>query len=163
MSASGPLHRESPPWPPRTDPNEPACALWQRERGCLSVPDGGAPAEEMLTEHDICLAVHALGSVLRERCTADCAARSCQACLPLGALEQLLRLLDEDGIRRSLGVDEDGTPRVLPSLNDLVRRAVRTRDPEVQDVLCARLTSVLARICRNRLASPDSPDAASYV
>jgi hypothetical protein len=107
----------------------------------------------MLTERDICMAAHALASLLRGRCTMDSAARSSHACPPLVALEELLRVMHEGGFR----------PQDLLSLNDWVQRAVRIQDPGMHDALSARLIKVLAGICKNRLALPESPDATSYV
>lgn len=163
MNAKAPLGQQSPLWPPRTDPNETACALWRRQAACLSVLDGGGPEGAMLTAHDICLAVHAIASSLRTRCTMDRAERPTHTCLPLVALEQLLRLLDVGEIPPAPGVDVGREPQELLPLHDLVRRAVRAQDPVMHEDMSIRLTKVLAGTCESRRALPASPDAASYV
>ena len=162
MKAEGTPQRDDSEWSRGIATREMACPIWQREGGCLAGPPDAVPADELLTGSDISIAAHSLAGLLRERCKLSCSARQCLACPPLVALEQLLRLMSEGGVRQIPRGDAQGKAQPRLSLSDLVRRAVGFQDPSVQDVLRVRLTQVLADVCRSRLAAPRSPDAGAY-
>lgn len=113
--------------------------------------DGGAHAVGSRSQHEVCVAIHALPGMLRCGCTMD-QTRCRLECPPLAVLEEMLRLMKEEG----------GSPRAPISLNDLVRRAVRIQVPETRTLLGDRLTAILAAICDDRRALPGSSDAASF-
>ena len=122
--------------------------MWEHDRGCVPVLDGGGRVVAVITDRDVCMAAYTRGLPLRDMSVGSAASRrliSVVAGDEVATAEQLMR---EYQIRRLPVVDSAGKLLGMLSTTDLARRA---RDGHRFEELSAEgVVKTLAAICTPR-------------
>jgi predicted transcriptional regulator len=106
----------------------------------------------VITDRDICMGAHLTGRALHELRVADSMSRQLFACASSDPIEQVIRVMGDQRVRRVPVLDGQGKPVGIVSLNDVVRRLVALTDDRTRSRLTVRLIEALASICETRTA-----------
>ncbi len=126
--------------------NRAAQLMWECACGGLAVVDGDSRPVGFLTDRDICMAAYTQGKPLAELPVSIAMARKVIVCKLEDDLEEAIKLMRENRVRRLPVVDHEGKLAGLLSLDDLARQAARPlrhkSNRRIRDVLAEVLAAV---------------------
>lgn len=129
--------------------------LWDHDIGVVAVVSG-THVVGMITDRDLCMAAYTQRRPLHEVLVSTAMSRELHTVRPEDPVEKALQVMKGAQVRRLAVVDEQGRPRGLVSMNDLVREATRPRSK----LAPATVVQGLAEICAPRAtAAPESASA----
>jgi CBS-domain-containing membrane protein len=122
--------------------NEAARLMWEFDCGVIPVVDDEGRIAGMVTDRDICMAAYTQGRLLAEIPVTVAMARHVVACYEHDAVESVERLMQDHQVRRIPVLDTDRRPVGVVSLNDLARRAARSKRHATEHEIVSTLAAV---------------------
>lgn len=135
---------------PETSMNEAAHLMWARDCGALPVVGADARVVGMITDRDLCMGAYLQGKALKDLRVGDSMTRTVFSCQATDPIEEVIRCMGNNQVRRVPVVDARGKPVGILSLNDLARQVVALQDERQRTRLLPRLVEALASICETR-------------
>ena len=134
---------------PETSMNEAAHLMWTGNCGVLPVVDDEQRVIGMITDRDLCMGAHFQGGTMTERKVSDSMSRTVFSCQSSDSIEQVIRRMGDEQVRRIPVLDARGRLAGILSVNDLARRIVAL-DERSRTRLVPRLVEAVASICGTR-------------
>jgi CBS-domain-containing membrane protein len=137
--------------------NVAAKAMWERDCGCVPVvewEDGGARVVGILTDRDVCMAAYTQGRPLADITVESAMAREVRSCRSTDTLGTVLKVLEQNRLRRLPVLDQHDHLVGVVSLSDAAREAGRQHGRGSKDVTETRVGEVLQAI-----SAPRTPHA----
>ncbi len=138
---------------PETSMNDAAQLLWERDCGALPVVETEGKVVGMITDRDMCMAAYLQGKSLKELRVGDSMTRTVFSCQAADPIEEVIRRMSDEQVRRVPVLDARGKLVGILALNDLVRRMVTLSDERQRARLVPRLMEAMASISETRAAS----------
>lgn len=131
---------------------EAARLMRDHDCGCLPVTadDVSQRLLGVITDRDICTAIHSDRGALEELRVEDAMTESVRACNPGDPVTEAMVIMSEALVRRLPVVDESERVIGVITLGDLAREASRQTTWEIPEITMAEIGGLLARICRPR-------------
>jgi CBS domain-containing protein len=129
---------------PEDDLGEAARKMWENDCGALPVVDEDGRVVAMLTDRDVLMGTLHGGARLHELQVRDSMSRRVFTCRAADPIEDVMRLVGDQRIRRVPVVDREGRAIGVVSLCDLVRGLVALLEVEERRRLSSRLVEALA-------------------
>jgi CBS-domain-containing membrane protein len=149
MKAESWMTREVRTCRPETSMNEAAHLMWSTDCGVLPVVDDDQRVVGMITDRDMCMGAYLQGRPLKDMNVADSMSRTVHACQAADTIEQVIRRMADNQVRRVPVLDARGKLAGILSLNDIARRVVAMEERE-RVRLVPRLVEAQASICETR-------------
>jgi CBS-domain-containing membrane protein len=121
--------------------------MWEHDCGVLPVIDDQDRVIALVTDRDVCMGAYTQGKTLAEVPVANSMSRTVVSCHPQDAIEQAIRAMADQRVRRVPVVDASGKLQGMLSLNDVFRQVVAVREPRLRSNLSAKLAEAMAAIC----------------
>jgi len=150
MNAEAWMTREVHTCRPETSMNEAAHLMWAGDCGVLPVVDADERLVGVITDRDLCMGAFFQGRSLKELTVGESMTRTVFSCLISDSVEQVIRRMGDERVRRLPVLDASGALVGILSLNDLARRLVGLPDERTRARLVARLAEALASISETR-------------
>lgn len=131
---------------PQSSMSEAAHAMWSGDCGVLPVVNDAGRLVGMVTDRDICMGAHFQGRPMQDMSVADSMSRKVFSCQTSDSIEQVIRRMADEQVRRVPVLDARGKLVGILSLNDIARRIVTLGERE-RASLASRLVEALAAIC----------------
>jgi CBS-domain-containing membrane protein len=128
--------------------------MWEHECGVLPVIDDQDRVVALVTDRDVCMGAYTQGRALAEVPVANSMSRTVVSCHPEDAIEQALRAMAGQRVRRLPVVDGSGKLLGMLSLGDVSRRVAAVRESRLRSNLSSKLAEAMAAICERR-GAPD--------
>ena len=100
--------------------------LWDHDIGVVPVVSG-THVVGMITDRDLCMAAYTQRRPLHEILVSTAMSRELHSVRPEDPVDKALQTMKEGQVRRLAVVDDEGRPRGLVAMNDLVRESIRPR------------------------------------
>lgn len=150
MKAENWMTREVRTCRPEASMNEAAHLMWSTDCGVLPVVDADQRVVGMITDRDMCMGAHLQGKSLNDMKVADSMSRTVHSCQASDSIEQAIRRMGDNQVRRVPVVDARGRLVGILSLNDIARRLVSLADERERARLVPRFVEAQASICETR-------------
>jgi CBS domain-containing protein len=135
---------------PETSMNEAAHLMWARDCGVLPVLGADGRVVGMITDRDLCMGAYLQGKALANLTVADSMTRTVFSCLASDPIEEVIRRMGDEQVRRVPVLDARGQLVGVLSLSDLARRMLGLQDERQRARLGPRLMEALASISETR-------------
>ena len=135
---------------PETTLEQAARLMWENDCGVLPVIDDQDRVVALVTDRDICMGAYTQGKALAEVPVTCSMSRTVVSCHPDDAIEQAIRAMADQRVRRMPAVDASGKLLGMLSLNDVFRRVAAVREYRLRSNLTAKLAEAMAAICERR-------------
>jgi CBS domain-containing protein len=135
---------------PDTTLEQAARLMWEHDCGVLPVIDDQDRVVALVTDRDVCMGAYTQGKTLAEVPVANSMSRTVVSCHPQDAVEQGIRLMADQQVRRLPVLDASGKLLGMLSLSDVFRRVVAVREHRLRSNLCAKLAEAMAATCERR-------------
>jgi len=135
---------------PETTLEQAARLMWEHDYGVLPVIDDQDRVVALVTDRDLCMGAYTQGKALAEIPVASSMSRTVVSCHPDDAIEQAIRAMADQRVRRVPVVDASGKLLGMLSLNDVFRRVASVREYRLRSSLSARLVEAVTAICERR-------------
>ncbi len=148
---------------PESSMDEAAHGMWAGDCGALPVVASDGRVLGMITDRDLCMGAWSCGRSLKELTVGEAMTRTVFSCLASDPIEQVIRRMSDEQVRRVPVLDAQGVLVGILSLNDLARRMLTLEDEHQRVRLVARLLEALASISETRGAKLPEPVPATRV
>lgn len=135
---------------PETDMERAAHLMWTHDCGVLPVLGERDRVVGLVTDRDLVMGAYTRGRPLAQLHVEDSMSREVAACRPSDTLEDAIRTLGRERVRRLPVIDEQGLLQGILSMNDAVRHVAASPESPVRARLAAALLESWASICSQR-------------
>ncbi len=135
---------------PETSMNDAAQLMWKRDCGVLPVVGADGKVVGVITDRDMCMGAYLKGKSLKDLKVGDSMTRKVFSCQASDPIEEVIRRMGDEQVRRVPVLDARGKLVGILALNDLVRRMVTISDERQRARLVPRLMEAMASICETR-------------